>query len=85
MPKRNETSLTDDEAKAIMEAVIVGHGRRGASEQNIRSALAWANAVRSELALLELVLEGELAITKVKKNGFRSDELTFAKRSALST
>jgi hypothetical protein len=81
--RQHESSLTDDEAKAIIEAVVAGHRRKGASEQDVHLALKWANAVRSELALLELVLEGRLAITSVKKNGFKTDELTFVDMNRL--
>jgi len=79
-PGSREATISDEEAKAVIEAVLEGHGRRGATEGQIVMALKWANDVRSELALLDLVLEGKLAITKVKKGGFKSDELTFRAR-----
>lgn len=72
--------LTDEEAASVIEACLEGHGRRGASEAKVRACLEWANSVRSEQALLALVLEGKLAITSVRKGGFVSDELTFARR-----
>jgi hypothetical protein len=83
-PQRHITTLSDNEAKTIIEAVVAGHGTKGVSEDKIRAALKWANGVRSELALLDLVLEGRLAITSVKKGAFRSDELAFVERSKLS-
>lgn len=83
MRRREKTSsLSDNEAKTIIEACLHGHGRRGATEEQVRRSLSWANGVRAEQALLELVLEGKLAITKTKKNGLVLDEITFTKRRA---
>jgi len=73
-------SLSDDEAKAIIEACLRGHGEKGASKDEITRCLSWASGVKAEAALLELVLEGRISISKAKKNGLVLDELTFVPR-----
>jgi len=78
--KRRPSALSDDEAKTIIEACLLGHGNKGASQDEIARCLSWANGVKAEQALLELVLEGKTVIAKTKKNALVLDEIVFAMR-----
>ena len=61
--------LSDAEAKAVILARLRGAGPEGASKAQCEQAVRWAEQVRIDSALLELVLEGRLAMRPAKGEG----------------
>lgn len=78
-------SLSESDAKAVIEAVVVGHGKRGASEEEILRAVRWAEGVVMNWTLLRLVLEGQLCISKIQPDALREPDLTFVTRGSART
>ena len=64
-----DSTLTDEEVKAIALAVVSGAGEAGAEEAHIMRAVRWAEAVRHESTLLDLVLSGDLHIVRINPPG----------------
>ena len=58
--------LSDAEAKAVILARLRGAGPGGASKAQLEHAVRWAEQVRTDSALLELVLEGRLSMRPAK-------------------
>lgn len=75
-------ALTDEQARAVIEAVVFGAGARGASEDEIRLAVQWATSTLADFALLELVLERRLAVSRVEADGVTGPNLTFVTRGS---
>src|SRR5690625_4146668 len=53
--------LTDDEVRAVILACA--HAPDGATEEDMGAAIRWAQGARTESLMLDLVLEGRVAIT----------------------
>lgn len=53
--------LTDDEIRAVLLACASAPG--GATEEDMKAAVRWAQQVRTDATLLDLVLDGMVAIT----------------------
>lgn len=54
--------LTEDEIKIILMASIAANGDKGTTEEDMLKAVRWAEGVRVDAGLLELVLAGSLFI-----------------------
>lgn len=74
--------LTQEEVEALILATIRGHERngRGATEEDIRIVADWASEVRTDAALLRLLVDGDAVVTSVQDDG----DFTVALREAES-
>lgn len=53
--------LTDDEVRAVILACASAPG--GATEEDMKAAVQWAQQVRTDATLLDLALDGMVGIT----------------------
>lgn len=56
------TTFDEDEVKALILAACRGQGHAGATTEEIRRVINWAEGVRSDLVVLDLVLDGQVSI-----------------------
>lgn len=62
----NDGFLTDGEVQRLIMSLLQSRGERGAGEQDMKAVIDWADGIRLQNTMLDLVLDGRVEVVDVE-------------------